>query len=263
MKLSSGIDFPLILTILVLVSGLIALIDIIFFAPKRKRAGKKKKPILAEYSRSFFPVLLAVLLIRSFLIQPYRVPTGSLAPTILPGDFIAVNQFAYGLRLPVINYKILNIGEPRRGDIVLFHWPVKPSIIFVKRVVGLPGDHVIYKNKVLTINGKVASQTALGMALDVEPDDLAVPTRIKIENLLGVHHEIYVWPEGGLTKNFDIVVPQGEYFMMGDNRDRSDDSRDWGFVPEKNLVGKAFLIWMSWDSVNHKVRWHRIGNWVK
>jgi len=251
-------DFPLILTSLVLITGLISLIDILFFAAKRKKIGKKKS-IFIDYSRSFFPILLIVLLIRSFLIQPYRVPTGSLEPTILPGDFIAVNQFVYGLRLPVINYKIVNIGEPQRGDIALFRWPDNPKIIFVKRVVGIPGDHIVYRNKILRINGKIADQKLIGKVLDIEPDNVPVIVQKKLENLLGVKHYIFIREASGDIGTVDTTVPKGYYFMMGDNRDASDDSRFWGFVPEQNLIGKAFLIWMSWDPVKHEIRWHRIG----
>jgi signal peptidase I len=255
-------DFPLILTALVLITGLISLIDILFFAAKRKKAGKKK-PVVIDYSRSFFPILLIVLLIRSFLIQPYRVPTGSLMPTILPGDFIAVNQFAYGLRLPVINYKIISIGEPQRGDIALFRWPDNPKIIFVKRVVGIPGDHIVYRNKILRINGMIADQKLIGKTLDIEPDNVPVIVQKKLEDLLGVKHYIFIREASGDIGTVDTIVPNGYYFMMGDNRDASDDSRYWGFVPEQNLIGKAFLIWMSWDQVKREIRWHRIGKRIQ
>jgi len=191
------------------------------------------------------------------------VPTGSLEPTILPGDFIAVSQFSYGLRLPVLNYKIFKTWEPKRGDITLFRWPKQPSIVFVKRVVGVPGDHVVYRNKILTINGTIARQILLGHALDIEPEQVPIAVQIKLENLLGVKHKIFVRSQGGNVTSFDLVVPQGFYFMMGDNRDNSDDSRDWGFVPEQNLIGKALVIWMSWDSVRNRVRWHRIGTKIK
>jgi signal peptidase I len=254
-------DFMAILTILVLTTGIISLIDILLWARKRKKGAKK--PIIIEYSRSFFPVLLIVLLIRAFLIQPYRVPSGSLEPTILPGDFIAVSQFSYGLRLPVLNYKIIKIGEPKRGDIALFRWPDNPSIIFVKRVVGVPGDHIVYRHKILRINGKIADQKLIGRTLDIEPDNVPVPVQEKMENLLGVEHHIFIRGIGGDIGTVDTIVPKGFYFMMGDNRDASDDSRFWGFVPEENLIGKAFIIWMSWDPENHNVRWNRIGKTVK
>lgn len=260
-------DFATILTLLVLLSGGIALIDLLFFARQRK-AYNKPSPSLVRYAREFFPVFLIVWVIRSFIVQPYRVPTGSLEPTVMPGDFIIVNQFAYGLRLPVLNQKIVKVGEPKRGDIALFRWPVDPSINYVKRVIGLPGDRVAYKNKQLTINGKPIPQTLVKETLDMDPDRSPIPVYEKAEDLLGIKHAIFVWPHGGSDTDFDIVVPKGMYFMMGDNRDNSLDSRKWGFVPESHLIGKAFGIWMSWDATeklpfHKKIRWDRIGKKVE
>jgi signal peptidase I len=245
----------MLLTLLVLTIGIIALIDILFLA--RKRSLFKKRPKIVEYSRDFFPVLLLVLLIRAFLIQPYRVPSGSLAPTILPGDFIVVSQYAYGLRLPIFNTKIFSIGEPKRGDIALFHHP-KDSKLLLKRVVGLPGDHLVYRNKILTINNALMWQTPLGMDLDIERG-FSIPVQVRIETLDQVMHKIFIRPGYKNWESFDIIVPPNSYFMMGDNRDDSDDSRGWGFVPEGNLIGKAFGIWMSWDSEKTGIRWGRIG----
>ena len=255
-NLNISFDVPFVLTSLVLLTGFIALLDILFFA--KKRSADKKQPIIIEYSRSFFPVLLLVLLIRSFLIQPYRVPTGSLIPTVLPGDFIVVSQYAYGLRLPVLNNKIFNIGEPKRGDIVLFRFPGDKSILYVKRVIGLPGDHVVYRNKVLIINNIIMMQTPFGMELDAE-GGFSMPVQVRIENLDKVTHKIFIRPGYKEYEDVDVVVPQDSYFMMGDNRDGSNDSREWGFVPEENLVGRAFGIWMSWDSEKTGIRWERIG----
>ena len=249
-------DVPFILTALVLISGTIVLLDVLFLA--RRRFPPKKQPLIVEYARSFFPMLFLVWAIRSFLIQPYRVPTGSLEPTVLPGDFIVVNQFAYGLRLPVLNTKFFNLGEPQRGDIALFRYPKDPSTIFVKRVIGLPGDHVVYQNKVLTINGQRMQQIPLGMDLDVE-GRFFTPVQVRIEQLGKVSHKIFIRPGSKEWEKIDVVVPMDAYFMMGDNRDGSSDSREWGFVPEKNLVGKAFGVWMSWDAGNMQVRWNRIG----
>lgn len=249
-------DVPFILTALVLISGVIVLIDILFLA--RKRSAQQDKPVVIEYARSFFPMLLLVWAIRSFVIQPYRVPTGSLEPTVLPGDFIIVNQFAYGLRFPVLNKKFFKVGEPKRGDIALFRYPKDPSTIFVKRVIGLPGDHVVYQNKVLTINGQRMQQIPLGMDLDVE-GKFFIPVQARFEQLGKVNHRIFIRPGSKEWEHIDVVVPKDSYFMMGDNRDGSSDSREWGFVPEKNLVGKAFGIWMSWDGENMRVRWDRIG----
>lgn len=253
-------DLPFILTALVLVSGVITLIDVLFLA--KKRATDKKQPLVIEYARSFFPILLLVWVIRSFIIQPYRVPTGSLEPTILPGDFIIVNQFAYGLRFPVLNTKFYNIGEPKRGDIALFHSVMGPEIILVKRVIGLPGDHIVYQDKVLTINGKVMSQTPDGMELDMERG-FSIPAQVLIEHLGTVDHKIFTISGKNESEKIDVIVPAGSYFMMGDNRDNSGDSRYFGFVPEKNLIGKAFGTWMSWDSEGANVRWNRIGKKIK
>lgn len=256
---SFNIDFPLILMAAVLIAGLISLIDILFFAKKRKQ-NNGKMSLLVEYSRSFFPVLLLVLIIRSFLFQPYRVPTGSLEPTVLPGDFIAVNQYAYGLRLPVLGTKILSINEPKKGDIALFYWPVDPKMIFVKRVVGTPGDKLEYKNKILYVNGEEMKQTPLGMAENIEPGRKPIPVEKRRENLVGVEHDIFVLKEGGWTGEGKYEVPEGYYFMMGDNRDFSDDSRAWGLVPDSALIGKAFGIILSWDSNNTNIRWNRSFN---
>lgn len=251
-------NFELILFYAVIVCGLIALFDCIFLAKKRNaiQAGIKKEdrklPMLIDYARSFFPILLAVFLIRSFLYEPFRIPTGSLIPTLNVGDFILVNKFDYGMRLPVVSKKIYPIGEPNRGDIFVFRWPPNPSVVFIKRVIGLPSDRISYVNKVLFINGQEAVQTV------VEPMNTEGVVK-KEENLLGVKHLIQVI-EGRSTEDFhDIIVPPGMYFAMGDNRDDSADSRFFGFVPEQNIVGKARVVWMSWDSGSYRVRWSRLG----
>lgn len=253
-----GNYFQLILVILTGFSGLIYLTDVLFIAKKRKKA-EKKMPIAIDYARSFFPIFLIVLVIRSFIIQPYRVPTGSLEPTILPNDFVAVSQFAYGLRLPLTNKKILSIGEPKKGDIAVFRYPLDPHIDYIKRVIGTPGDHIIYKNRTLYINGKKLDQKFLRNSADFEPPNTYIPASVKQETINHVTHKILVWKKNGNMTEFDLIVPKGQYFMMGDNRDNSGDSRYWGFVPEKDLVGKAFIIWFSWNSRHYKVRWHRIG----
>lgn len=249
-------DFPFYLTLGVVVTGIITLVDQLAWAKARKEAGGKQ-PKVIEYARSFFPALLIVWIIRSFIIQPYQVPTGSLEPTVMPGDFIAVNQLSYGIRFPVPHTKIFGKGEPKRGDVALFYWPEDTKVRFVKRVVGLPGDHVEYKNKILTVNGDTMPQQFEGTKLSEEPG--TVPTLVVHlkEKLNGITHDIYVRPDVNNT-DIDVVVPEGHYYMMGDNRDSSLDSRAWGFVPEENLIGKAFGVWMSWNSNLHKVRWNRI-----
>lgn len=255
------LDFTFYLTLAVVITGLVALVDIIFWAKKRRLSGKKP-PVLIEYARSFFPVLLIVLIIRSFIVQPYRVPSSSLVPTVLPGDFIAVKEYEYGLRLPVLNTKIVNISEPKRGQIFLFRYPLDPSVTYVKRVIGLPGDHIQYKDKVLTINGVEAKQKLLESTHYIDENGIYYTVNRMEEDLGGVKHQIFVQPVGGETQDVDVVVPPGHYFAMGDNRDNSGDSRMWGFVPEANLIGQAFWIFMSWDPNANgldKIRWNRIG----
>ncbi|KTD18439.1 signal peptidase I [Legionella jordanis] len=246
-------NFALLLVILSLVSGVIYLLDILYFARRRKPDEKPGRII--EYSRSFFPVFILVLLLRSFLIEPFRIPSGSLEPTLLVGDFVAVNKFAYGLRLPVLETKILPISDPKVGDVAVFRWPPDPSYDYIKRVVGIPGDKVTYHNKVLSINGKEMKQTFVEYTTDESSGRAVAKYR---ENLNGVEHNIFVRPDVP-AEDFDVVVPEGHYFMMGDNRDDSADSRFWGFTPESYLRGKAFLVWMSWNGKTDSVRWSKLG----
>lgn len=252
-------NFELILSIAVLVTGVIALIDLLLLAPRRRKKKLANPSQIVEYARSFFPILLLVLLLRSFLAEPFRIPSGSEKPDLLIGDFIVANKFAYGVRLPVFHTKILSMGEPKRGDVVVFLWPRDPSTYFIKRVVGLPGDVITYKDKVLTINGTLAAQIQLSVSADHDHKMQAKwPVLINQENLLGIKHPIYIRPDQP-AGDFSVQVPAGNYFMMGDNRDDSYDSRYWGFVPEKDLVGKAMWVFFSWDSESNRVRWHRIG----
>lgn len=254
-------DFELILTLAVIISGLIYLVDVLVFA--KKRPAGEKQPILIEYARSFFPILLIVLILRSFLAEPFRIPSGSDKPTLLVGDFILVNKYDYGVRLPVIHTKIVSMGEPKTGDIAVFRWPVDLSMYLIKRVIGLPGDRISYINKILYINGKEIPQTLIGEATDHNSDsEPRWPVQIKEEDLLGVKHKIYIRPDVA-AEDFSLTVPPGYYFMMGDNRDNSNDSRYWGFVPERDLVGKAVFIWFSWDSEQTNIRWSRIGTDLK
>jgi signal peptidase I len=249
------IDFELFLTLATLLTGIICLIDVMFFA--KHRQPEAAMPKVFEYSHSFFPVLLIVLLLRSFVVEPFRIPSGSLEPTLVPGDFIAANKFAYGLRLPISHTKILAISEPKAGEIAVFRYPVDQNMDLIKRVVGVPGDKVSYVNKVLYINGVEQPQEYLGPGLDAE-DGYDIPVNVYQETLNGVKHLIYVNPTKP-ANDITVTVPSGEYFMMGDNRDNSNDSRYWGFMPEGNLVGKAFFIWFSWDGDANSVRWNRIG----
>ncbi|WP_454783945.1 signal peptidase I [Legionella sp. WA2024007413] len=249
-------NFALILVVLSFISGFIYLLDILFWA--RKRAEDQKPNRIIEYSRSFFPVFFIVLILRSFLIEPFRIPSGSLEPTLLVGDFVAVNKFIYGLRLPVWEKKVVSISDPKTGEVAVFRWPPDPSYDYIKRVIGIPGDKISYHNKVLTINGKKAEQTFLEYTIDESSGKAVAKYQ---EDLNGTIHNIFVRTDVPAV-DFDIVVPEGNYFMMGDNRDDSADSRFWGFVPESYLRGKAFLVWMSWNGKTDNVRWSRIGKLI-
>jgi signal peptidase I len=279
-------DFPTLLVVLTFVTGGIWLLDLLLFAPRRKQeagpqAGfaeaeeetneKPKEPLLVEYSRSFFPVILAVLVLRSFLIEPFRIPTGSMMPTLLVGDFILVNKFAYGIRLPVLNNKVIEIDEPQRGDVVVFRYPKEPSIDYIKRVVGVPGDSIGYRNKTLFINDEPAAQIPIGFYQGSGSGAGYSGTLESIEKIGSLEHSILLnrqtpdFPSGcQILSRGPVTVPEGHYFVMGDNRDHSNDSRCWGFVPDQNLVGKAFGIWMSWDSnrSGFPVAWERLGEGI-
>ncbi|MDC9724419.1 MAG: signal peptidase I [Gammaproteobacteria bacterium] len=249
-------SFPALMVTLVFVTGIIWLIDSFFWAPKR--LGEQKDPLVVEYAKSFFPIILVVLVIRSFIAEPFRIPSASMLPTLHIGDFILVNKFSYGVRLPVLNTKVIAIGEPERGDVVVFRYPKNPQVDYIKRVIGLPGDTVGYFNKTVYINGNKVAQ-------DVKEKDInlisLVPARneLRFEQLTELGHDILVDPDRRLIEG-EAVVPAGEYFVMGDNRDNSNDSRFWGTVPEENLVGKAFFIWMSWDWNSGGIVWNRLGN---
>ncbi len=223
---------------------------------------EKNEPILVEYARSFFPIVLIVLLLRSFIAEPFRIPSGSMMPTLLVGDFILVNKFTYGIRLPVINKKIIELNEPKRGDIVVFRYPKDPTVDYIKRIIGLPGDKVVYSNKKLTINELPVQQVSLGRYQGLGQGEEMSGAEDLLENLTGVEHRILI-RNGTPTVEFVYIVPEGNYFAMGDNRDNSNDSRYWGPVPEANLVGKAFFIWMSWDWQNKGIGFDRIGTVLK
>ena len=269
-------DFAAILVSLSAITGVIWLIDALFFARARRARAEPatgneiKEPLIVEYSRSFFPVLFIVLLVRSFIAEPFRIPSSSMMPTLLIGDFILVNKFTYGLRLPVLDRKILPLGEPERGDVVVFRypgyscegraersgnpcdkpWAPVPRQDYIKRVIGLPGDQIIYRNKTLFVNGKQVQTQADGTFIGEGQSREYTGYQQLSEALADTPHDIllrsqpYYMP---MAKEA-WTVPEGNYFVMGDNRDRSEDGRFWGFVPERNLVGKAFLVWLSWDS---------------
>lgn len=238
-------DFEVLLVGFVILSGIICLLDILFW--RKHRQVNTKEPIAVEYAKSFFPVLLVVMVLRSFVMEPFRIPSGSMMPTLLIGDFILVNKYEYGIRLPVIHNKLTEGSPVARGDVAVFRFPGDPSLDFIKRVIGLPGDRIGYYNKKLSINGK---------PLDIEFERVYEGQGTK-NNMAGgeishasldkVTHTFMIDPKVSQSVNGGVKVPQGHYFVMGDNRDHSDDSRYWGFVAEENLIGKAFMIWMHWD----------------
>jgi signal peptidase I len=274
-------DFALLLVVLTAVSGVVWLADRLVLAPARKRRAQVleamtaltqeerdarartalQEPVAVEYARSFFPVLLLILLFRSFVAEPFKIPSGSMMPTLLVGDFILVNKFAYGLRLPVLDKKILAVGEPERGDVFVFRYPQNPKEDYIKRVVGLPGDEITYRNKALFVNGVEVAQTDLGNYVGPsEPGRNLGNARVLQEQLGDVEHRILEIPNAWIGHEGSWKVPAGHYFAMGDNRDSSADSRFWGFVPEENLVGRAFMIWMNW---NNGIDFSRIGTVIR
>ncbi|GAB4360015.1 MAG: signal peptidase I [Methylohalobius sp. ZOD2] len=223
-----------------------------------RKSGEAKEPLVVEYAHSFFPILLIVLVLRSFVVEPFRIPSGSMMSTLLVGDFILVNKFVYGIRLPVIHTKVIEVSEPERGDIVVFRYPNNPSVDYIKRVIGLPGDHIAYYNKKLYVNGEPVPLKSLGTYVGVGQNQRYNGAMMYQEKLGEAQHQILVMP-GQSSVEGEYVVPQGHYFVMGDNRDNSNDSRYWGPVPEKNLVGEAFFIWMHWEPSNPGVIFDRIG----
>ncbi|MDJ0957545.1 MAG: signal peptidase I [Arenicellales bacterium] len=258
-------DFALILFIALVVTGSISLWDRLARKPKPELiAGEKRKePWLIEYSKAFFPVILVVFLLRSFIVEPFRIPSGSMLPSLHIGDFILVNKFNYGIRLPIINKKVIPISSPERGDVMVFRFPHDKSINFIKRVVGLPSDKIEYKDKRVYVNGKPVPMEALGEFNFREVSQKNHVGKRYLETLDSVAHEIIVDPTKQTTET-SYAVPEGHYFVMGDNRDHSNDSRYWGFVPEQNIIGKAFFIWFSWDlEGSGDLAWNRIGNSVK
>jgi signal peptidase I len=254
--------FEIALVVLTLSSGLVWLLDKLFLARRRaERAGllEPREPMLVDYAKAFFPVLAVVLVLRSWVAEPFRIPSSSMVPTLLIGDFILVNKFAYGLRLPVNNRKFLAVGEPQRGDVVVFRPPQHPDQDWIKRVMGLPGDTIAYRDDTVWVNGKPLQYVPRGRYVGEGRNAESTGARLLTEQLPGHAHPVlerddlpfFAQGEGEWT------VPAGHYFVMGDNRDNSEDSRFWGFLPEANLRGKAFLVWMHWDG---GVEFDRIGS---
>ena len=290
-------DFSAVLVFITFASGIVWAVDHWLLLARRERdaqaAGKDPvtlpEPGTVDYARSFFPVAAVLLILRSFLFEPYRIPSDSMMPTLLDGDFIVVNKYSYGLRWPVTHEKFLDVGEPQRGDVVVFRFPDDPSVNYIKRVVGLPGDRVEVRSDQLIINGEPVSLTQVGRYDDgcylnmrlaeerlgqhthkvlhcLSPDNLQVPP------LPGCNREIdqgYVCNEvanGARRDPGDVIreVPQGQYLMVGDNRDNSYDGRFWGYVDETLLVGKATRIWFNWDlQRSGGPNWSRIGTSIE
>ncbi len=298
-------NFPLILFVLVVITGIIWCLDVFKLAKERRRkadvaltefdarnakleaegvkpdvAGRAeletkllKQPAWIEYTGSFFPVIAAVFFLRSFLFEPFKIPSDSMLPTLQSGDLILVNKYTYGIRLPIINHKIISLNDPQRGDVMVFKYPNDTSQDYIKRIVGVPGDKIVYRNKRLTVNGQPATYKPLSEYLHyLEKDRRLTYSKQYVENLTGVEHGIlmhdaapaYVsnpdrFPKHELctynTEGFICTVPPDHYFMMGDNRDNSLDSRYWGFVPDKYIVGRAFFIWLNLNG-----EFKRIGN---
>lgn len=286
------LDFSLILVVLTGLALALWLVDRALFAPRRRQvqaalaarypawqqegsadaaayqaavATEAKQPAVFEQAQSFLPVLLVVLVLRSFVVEPFQIPSASMVPTLEIGDFILVNKYAYGLRLPVLGTKIVPVGEPRRGDIMVF-FPPDDNRYFIKRVIGLPGDRIEVRDKVITVNGELAPQALLAELPPARPR-----YQLLTEQLPGasgpigheIRHELYkpmgLTPLGWNPDNFSVTVEPGHYFMMGDNRDNSSDSRFWGMVPEKNVVGKAFAVWMHWEKFLSLPSFDRVG----
>ena len=253
------LNLALILTSLTAVSGAVVAFNHFYYREQIEKSGEEASAgmaILIEYSRSFFPVLLFVLIIRSFIFEPFRIPSGSMMPTLVQGDYIFVKKFQYGLRLPVLETKIIETGEPKRGDVVVFRLPSDTSINYIKRVVGLPGDQIEYRRHRLFVNGELVV-TARD---DEQPLDGNVPRFV--ETLDEREHVILLEKTGNRPGDGGYTVPDGHYFMMGDNRDRSKDSRFIGPVPESHLVGEAVRIWMHMDGLEWP-DWDRIGTKIQ
>lgn len=264
------IDFPLVLVVLTFATGLIWLADKFFLRERRLAAARTsspgtdqegdsvsgevaepKEPYLVDLSRSFFPVLAIVLVLRSFLVEPFQIPSGSMLPTLEVGDFILVNKYAYGLRLPVAGTKILEVGDPERGDVMVFRYPEDGETNYIKRVIGLPGDRIRYQDKQLFINGELVDTSFVARL---------PPMELRREDLGDVEHDIFLTlGRPGNSGEGEWVVPEGHYFVMGDNRDNSNDSRYWGTVPDELIVGKAFAIWMHWKSITSLPSFDRVG----
>ena len=266
-------DFSFILVVATLATGLIWAADAWVLKPQRVHdaggdATAAREPVVVEYARSFFPIILIVLVIRSFLFEPFRIPSDSMMPTLLDGDFIFVNKFTYGLRLPVVNAEIVALGEPQRGDVVVFRLPSDPSTNYIKRLVGLPGDTVEMRLGKLIRNGTLVSE---GYVEHTEPDMDPSPEDFKWQKDYLVRTAAAATGYHPSRNNWGpLVVPKGNYFVLGDNRDNSLDSRYWGWVADSLVKGRPFVIYYSYspDSVDTfawltHIRWTRLGERIR
>lgn len=251
-----SINLALILTILTVVASVVVALDKVLWktAEQDSRTTPTALMTLVEYSRSFLPVLLFVLIIRSFIFEPFRIPSGSMKPTLVVGDFIFVKKYSYGLRLPVTETKFIETGNPERGDVIVFRLPSDPRVNYIKRVIGLPGDEVRLERQRLTINGEMADLQVNGETYDGAP--------VYVEDLDGRVHKTLIHNPGRSKQDGVYIVPEGQYFVMGDNRDRSKDSRYIGAIPEEYLVGEAVRIWMNFKPWNAP-DWGRIGRKIE
>lgn len=254
-------NLELILVVATAVTGLIWLV----WAVLRRRLSperRAKMPWYVDYSRSFFPILLIVLVLRSFVAEPFRIPSGSMMPTLLVGDFIMVNKFSYAVRLPVTRTKILDTGAPERGEVAVFKYPRNPAEDYIKRVVGLPGDEIEFRDRVLYVNGEPQPAEEVG-TFDGEGSGAVMSGATLFEENMGDRTYNTLMREDRPTADGRVVVPEGHYFMVGDNRDNSNDSRSWGFVSEELLVGRALFIWLHWDYNGSHMDFSRIGQAIR
>ena len=257
-------DFSFVLVALALVTGLVWGLDRWILAPSRAQRGNAKEPLLVDYSRSFFPVIVIVLVLRSFLYEPFRIPSDSMMPTLIQGDFIFVNKWRYGLRLPVANWKVLAIGEPQRGDVMVFRKPTDPSLVFIKRLVGLPGDTIRVAGSQVYVND-APFQIVPGELYSGPKNEQYPFSRVGEEQVGAIRHSVMLDPVRPGAEG-EWHVPEGHYFMMGDNRNNSRDSRfsDVGFVPAGNVIGKAEAIWLSFNPEPGSILlWERMGTGIR
>jgi len=271
-------DFNLILVPATLIFFIIWLLDVLVWKQHKKlKAGQIQKEHTAiSWAYDFFPVLALVLVVRSFLFEPFNIPSESMNPTLLTGDFILVNKFDYGVRLPIINKKIMGTGEPKRGEVAVFRYPLNPSVNYIKRVIGLPGDKIIYDEGTLTINGLVVSKVAQpdlgdGISINFSREQMGEHSHLTREFVVGPNDPwtasqapfVNSLNNGEFANSnghhWEVTVPAKHYFMMGDNRDQSADSRFWGFMPEENLAGRAIYVWMHKEPGFHMPSFNRAG----